>query len=131
MVQTCLHMQINRNARDYVDDIVMKSFKGSDLLTSLGETFKNLRGYGIKLNPQKCIFTVPAAKLLGYLVSEQGIKTNTKNINVIINMKKPNMLHDVQKLTHCLVAPSRFISKHDFCAFLFSLFYFLSFLFLQ
>ena len=41
-----------------MDDIVVKSRKGSDLLTDLAETFANLRRYDIKLNPSKCTFGV-------------------------------------------------------------------------
>ena len=54
-----------------MDDIVVKSRKGSDLLTDLAETFANLRGYDIKLNPSKCTFGVPGGKLLGFLVSNE------------------------------------------------------------
>ena len=43
-----------------MDDIVVKSRKGSDLLADLAETFANLRRYDIKLNPSKCTFGVPA-----------------------------------------------------------------------
>ena len=51
-----------------MDDIVVKSRKGSDLLADLAETFANLRRYDIKLNPSKCTFGVPGGKLLGYSV---------------------------------------------------------------
>ena len=44
MIQKCLLTQINRNVEAYMDDIVVKSRKGSDLLTDLTETFANLRG---------------------------------------------------------------------------------------
>ena len=51
MIQKCLLTQISRNVEAYMDDIVVKSRKGSDLLTDLAETFANLRRYDIKLNP--------------------------------------------------------------------------------
>ena len=60
----------------YMDDIMVKSRKSSELLTDLAETFANLRRYVINLNPYKCTFGVPGGKLLGLLVSEQGIETN-------------------------------------------------------
>lgn len=53
-----------------MDDIVVKSTKGSDLQTDLTETFANLHDFGIKLNPTKCTFGVPAGKLLGLLIFE-------------------------------------------------------------
>jgi hypothetical protein len=94
-----------------MDDIVVKSRKGSDLLTDLAETFANLRAFGIKLNPTKCTFGMPAVKLLGFLISEHGIDANAEKIGAIVRMKQPERLHDVQCLTGCLAALSRFISR--------------------
>ena len=68
----------------YIDDIVVKSHKGSDLLTDLTETFANLRRYDIKLNPSKCTFEVPGEKLLGFLVSERGIDANPEKVDTIL-----------------------------------------------
>ena len=70
MIRKCLFTQINRNVEAYMDDIMVKSHKGSDLLTDLAETFANLRRYDIKLNPSKCTFGVSGGKLLGFLISE-------------------------------------------------------------
>ena len=70
MIQKCLLTQISQNVEAYMADIVVKSRKGSDLLTDLAETFANLRRYDIKLNPSKCTFGVPGGKLLSFLVSE-------------------------------------------------------------
>ena len=39
MIQKCLLTQISRNVEAYMDDMVDKSRKGSDLLTDLAETF--------------------------------------------------------------------------------------------
>ena len=93
-----------------MDDIVVKSRKGSDLLTDLAETFANLRRYDIKLNPSKWTFGVLGGKLLGFLVPERGIDANPENIGTTLRMKCPVRVHDVQKLTSCLAALSRFIS---------------------
>ena len=111
MMQNCLIWQIGRNVEVYVDDIVIKSAEGTHLLADLAETFQSLRAYNIKLNPEKCVFGVPAGKLLGFMVSERGIEANPKKIAAIQNMKPPQKLRDVQKLTGCLAALSRFISR--------------------
>ena len=96
-----------------MDDIMVKSCKGSDLLTDLAETLANLIRYDIKLNPSKCTFEVPGGKLLGFLVSERGFDANPEKIGAILRMKCPVRVHDVQKLTCCLVASSRFISRGE------------------
>ena len=38
------------------------------------------------MNPKKSVFGVPNGKLLGYIVSEQGIKANPDKITAISNM---------------------------------------------
>ena len=84
MIQKCLLTQISRNVEAYMDDIMVKSRKGSDLLTNLAETFANLIRYDIKLNLSKCTFGVPGGKLLGFLVSERGIDTNLEKGGAIL-----------------------------------------------
>ena len=59
-----------------MDDIVIKSRKEETLIDDLRETFDNLRVYKMMLNPDKCVFGVPAGKLLGFLVSNRGIEAN-------------------------------------------------------
>ena len=56
-------------------------------------------------------FGVPAGKLLGFIVSERGIEANPEKIKAIHNLQKLTCLKDVQKLTGCVAALSRFISR--------------------
>jgi hypothetical protein len=52
---------------------------------------------------------MPSGKLLGYMVSHHEIDPNPEKISAIMNMKPPQSLPDVQKLTGCMAALSRFI----------------------
>src|SRR5512142_2191734 len=81
------------------------------LLSDLAETFESLRSARIKLNPDKCVFGVPAGKLLGFLVSSRGIEANPEKIRAIERMRPPSKLMDVQYVTGCMVALSQFISR--------------------
>jgi hypothetical protein len=56
---------------------------------------------------------MPSGKLLGYMVSHHEIDPNPEKILAIMNMKPPQSLPDVQKLTGCMAALSRFISTLD------------------
>ena len=85
-VQKCFREQIGRNLEVYVDDIVIKSRAAAQLISDLEETFSNLRANHIKLNLEKCVFKVPAGKLLGFIVCERGIEANPKKIMAISNM---------------------------------------------
>ena len=62
-------------------------------------------------NPGKCIFGVPAGQLLGFIVSHRGIEVNPAKIKAILNITKPANLKDIQRLTGCVAAVSRFISR--------------------
>ena len=110
-VQNCLHKQIGRNVHAYVDDIVVKSIKEETLIDDLRETFDNLRVYKMMLNPAKCVFGVPAGKLLGFLVSNRGIEANPEKIKAITSLAKPACINDVQRLASRIAALSRFISR--------------------
>ena len=44
---------------------------------------------------EKCVFGVPAGKLLGFLVSERDIEANPEKIKAIERMHKPARLRDV------------------------------------
>ena len=73
MIQTCLEKQIGKTVEAYVDDVVIKTRHVETLIDDLRLTFDNLRTYNIKLNPEKCVFSVPSGKLLGFIVSNIGI----------------------------------------------------------
>jgi hypothetical protein len=62
------------------------------------------------LNPNKCIFGVPSGILLGNIISLRGIEPNPEKVAAITNMKPSTCVRDVQKLTGCMAALSRFIS---------------------
>jgi dsDNA-binding SOS-regulon protein len=110
-IQACFNRQPNKNIEAYVDDVVVKTRNFDTLIIDLEETFASLREYHWKLNPNKCVFGVPSGKLLGFIISHRDIEANPKKIFAITKMKAPTCIKDVQKLTGCMVALNRFISK--------------------
>jgi hypothetical protein len=85
-MQFCFKGQIGYNLEFYINDIVIKSQKGNNLIFDLVETFNNLRRFSIKLNPIKCTFKIPWGKLLGYIITECGIEANPDKIAAIAEM---------------------------------------------
>ena len=92
---------------------MVKIAQACDLIANLAATLTNLRRFNIKLNPEKCVFGVSKGKLLGYIVFEHGIEANPKKITAISNMGPIRNVKGVQRLTGCLAALSRFISRLD------------------
>jgi dsDNA-binding SOS-regulon protein len=94
-----------------MDGVVVKTRNSDTLIADLEETFASLREYHWKLNPNKCVFGVPSGKLLGFIISHRGIEANPEKISAITKMKALTYIKDVQKLTGCMAALNRFISK--------------------
>jgi hypothetical protein len=94
-----------------VDDVVVKTRNSDTLIADLEETFASLREYRWKLNLSKCVFGVPSGKLLSFIISHHGIEANPEKISAITDMKAPTCIKDVQKLTRCMAALNRFVSK--------------------
>src|SRR3954468_12907400 len=63
------------------------------------------------LNPKKCVFGVPAGKLLGFIVSQHGIEVNPEKIKAILNINCPTCLKDIYQLKGCVAAVSQFVSR--------------------
>ena len=102
---------IGSTVEAYVDDIVVKSKQRGDLIQDLKIAFSCLRANQIKLSPKKCIFGVPRGMLLGYIVSQCGIEANPAKVSAITRMGPIRDVKGVQRVTGCLAALSRFISR--------------------
>ena len=94
-----------------MDGVVIKTRHVESLIDDLRLTFDNLRTYDIKLNPEKCVFDVPAGKLLGFIISNRGIEANPAKIRALSQLATLTDLKQVQKLAGCLAALRRFISR--------------------
>ena len=94
-----------------MDDIVVETRDKATLVQDLEETFANLRKINLKLNPEKCVFGVPSSKLLRFFVSQCEIEENPYKIKAIEQIEAPKRIKDVRRLTGCVAAMSRFISK--------------------
>lgn len=62
------------------------------------------------LNPAKCAFGVASRKFLGFMVSQRGIEANPEKIKAILEMQSPRSVKEVQRLTGCVAALSRFVA---------------------
>ena len=74
---------IGRSAVVYLDDITIFSKKREEHAFHLRQIFERCRKYGISLNPKKCVFVVTEGKLLGHVVSKEGISIDPKRVKAI------------------------------------------------
>lgn len=70
----------------YIYNMLMKSVNAAEHLPNLDEMFIIIQMHKMMFNPTKYAFGVFSGKLLGFMVNQQGIKTNLDKIKVIMEM---------------------------------------------
>nr|KYP49835.1 Retrovirus-related Pol polyprotein from transposon 17.6 [Cajanus cajan] len=95
----------------YVDDMVVKTTSVEDHAADLAEVFSQIRKHNMRLNPEKCVFSVQGGKFFGFMITSRGIEANLEKCKAIIQMQSPQTVKDVQRLTGRLVSMSRFIPR--------------------
>ena len=80
----------------YLDDITVFSQSDDEHLKHLRQTFQKCRKFGLSLNPKKSHFAVQEGKLLGHLVSTDGIRIDPKRVKAILKISLPKSKKDVQ-----------------------------------
>ena len=75
------------------------------------ETFQTLENYKMKLNLAKYTFRVSSGKFVGFLVSQREVESNPNKIRVIIDMKSPRKVKEIQSFTGRVTALNKFVSK--------------------
>ena len=111
LMNRMFHDQIGRNVEVYVDDMLVKSKEEDNHMDDLGETFKMLCKYQMKLNLSKCAFGVYSGKFLGFMVSQRDIEANPDKIKAILEMQPPRTTKEIQRLMGRVAALNRFVSR--------------------
>ena len=70
----------------YLDDLPTHSKQREFHIDHLTVFFLICRWYNICLNPHKCIFCVESGRLLGFIVSKDGIHIDPLKVEAIINL---------------------------------------------
>ncbi|TYK13578.1 protein NYNRIN-like [Cucumis melo var. makuwa] len=83
---TLFHDIMHKEIEVYVDDMIAKSKEDEDHTTTIQNLFDRLRKYQLKLNPSKCTFGATLGKLLGFIVSEEGIEVDPDKVRAIMEM---------------------------------------------
>ena len=67
----------------YFDDITIFSSSHKDHLQHLKKVFLKCRCFGISINPKKSQFSLEEGKLLGHIVSAEGVKIDPARVQTI------------------------------------------------
>jgi hypothetical protein len=89
---------IKHIAEPYLDDLSAHSSNRQDHIDHLWAIFLGCWFYRIHLNPHKCIFIVELGRLLGFVISKDGIRVDPLKIKFILALPPPNNLTQLQSL---------------------------------
>ena len=73
----------------FMDDLCVHYGIRMEHIDHLKLVLEKCRVYQICLNPNKCKFMVRQGKILGHIVWQNGISTDAKKINVIVDLPRP------------------------------------------
>ena len=107
---------MHKDVEVYVDDMIVKSQDRADHLATLQRFFERIRQLRLRLNPKKCTFGVTSRKLIGHIVSEQGIEVDAEKIKAILDMPALRTKKEIRGFLGRLQYISHFIARlTDIC----------------
>jgi ribonuclease HI len=93
----------------YLDDLTVFSKSDEDHIIHLKQTFEKCRKYGLSLNPKKSHFAMQEGKLLGHIVSRDGIRIDPKRVEAIETLAIPRNVKEIQSFLGKIIFLRRFV----------------------
>jgi hypothetical protein len=93
----------------YLDDLMVFSKSDEENLVHLKQTFKKCRRFGLPLNPKKSHFVMQEGKILGHIVSRDGINIDPKRVEAIDTINIPRNVKEIQSFLGKTIFLRRFI----------------------
>ena len=111
MVIAMFHDMIHKEVKVYVDDMMVKLETREGYPATLEKFLRRVKKYSLRLNPKKCVFEVTSSKMVGYIVSQKGIKVDQDKTKAIRKMPVPKIEKEIRGFLRKLQFISKFIAK--------------------
>ena len=95
-MDVAFHEFIDKFMAIYQDDLTTYSKRAKDHCEHLEKIFIIALEYGVSLNPKKCAFGVTEGKLLGHIVSKDGVKIDPERVAAIDKIPEPKNVKGIQ-----------------------------------
>ena len=95
----------------YLDDITVFSKSNIEHHYHLKRVFLKCRRYGLSLNPKKSLFPMQEGKLLGHIVSAEGVRIDPERVKAIQALSLPRSKKEVQAFLGRINFLRRFVSN--------------------
>jgi hypothetical protein len=100
---------INQSVVVYLDDVTVFSKNKGDHLAHLRSVLQRYHKYDISLNPKKYVFAVEQGKLLGFIVSNEGMIIDPERTQFISKLPPPSSKKSMQSFLGQINFVRRFI----------------------
>jgi len=81
---------VNQSIVVYLHDVTFFQRKNKDDLSHLRVLLERCRKFSVSLNPKKSVFAVEQGKLLGFIVSKDGMIIDPERTQAITNLPSPS-----------------------------------------
>ena len=95
----------------YLDDITVFSKIDKEHCYHLKKVFLKCRRFGLSLNPKKYLFAMKEGKLLGHIVSTEGVRIDPCRVEEIQTLSPPRSKKEVQAFLGKINFLRRFVSN--------------------
>ena len=93
----------------YMDDIIVPSSTVDENLTRLEHVFQRLITAKLKLKPKKCVFFQKSVKVLGHVVSADGVHTDEEKISAVKQWPIPTSAKQLKSFLGLATYYKRFV----------------------
>jgi hypothetical protein len=93
----------------YLDDVTVFSKNMVDHITHPRKVFNRCRRYGISLNPKKYVFVVDEGRMLGFIVSKEGMMIEPERTQAISKIPPPHNKKSMQSFLGKINFVRRFV----------------------
>eukprot|EP00253_Pinus_taeda_P017602 PITA_17602 len=88
----------------YLDDLMLFSKPDEKHMYHLKTIFQKCRKYGLSLNPKKSLFAIEEGKLLGHIISKDGIHIDPAHVQAIQQIDLPRNKKEIQSFNEHTMA---------------------------
>ena len=98
-----------KGVTNYLDDILIYSTTFEDHMKTLQQLLKKLREYHLFLKPKKCTIATHETEFLGYIINENGVRTNPEKVKEVAAFPRPKNTSEVRAFLGLLQHYRKFI----------------------
>ena len=95
----------------YIDDITLFSKSDEHHINHLEQVFQKCKKFGVSLNLKKSHFALEEGKILGHIISKEGIRIDPRRVEAIQKIDIPKTKKEIQSFIGRVNFLCRFISN--------------------